>query len=126
MLKTLLWKMEKNRWYLVKDIVNAINEHIKSCVTPSDLIRVGESMSRWYGRFFVWICVGLPYYVVMDRKPESGCEMKYTACGRRGIVLLLEIFTATDKPRRKALKMKCRMAPLSQKYCLTRESTRKV
>ena len=80
-----------NRWALVDDFVKAINEHREMFVTPSELICVDESMSRWYGLGGDWIDVGLPTYRAIDRKPENGCEIKTSACGRSGIILRLEI-----------------------------------
>lgn len=80
-----------NRWALVDDFVKAINQHREMFVTPSELICVDESMSRWYGLGGDWIDVGLPTYRAIDRKPENGCEIKSSACGRSGIVLRLEI-----------------------------------
>ena len=70
-------------------------------MTPSDLISVEESISRWYGLGEDWIDVGLPHYVAMDRKSENGCEIQDATCGRSGIILRLEIFTATDETREK-------------------------
>lgn len=81
----------RNRWALVDDFVKAINEHREMFVTPSDLICVDESMSRWYGLGGDWIDVGLPTYRAIERKPENGCEVKSSACGRSGIMLRLEI-----------------------------------
>ena len=80
-----------NRWSLVDDFVVAINQHREMFVRPSDLICVDESMSRWYGLGGDWIDVGLPTYRAIDRKPENGCEIKTSACGRSGIMLRLEI-----------------------------------
>lgn len=80
-----------NRWGLVDDFVSAINFHRELFVTPSELICVDESMSRWYGLGGDYIDVGLPTYRALDRKPESGCEIKSSACGRSGIMLRLEI-----------------------------------
>lgn len=80
-----------NRWALVDDFVTAINRHREMFVTPSDLICVDESMSRWYGLGGDWIDVGLPTYRAIDRKPENGCEIKNSACGRSGIMLRMEI-----------------------------------
>lgn len=82
---------EANRWGLVDDFVKAINQHREFFVTPSDLICVDESMSRWYGLGGDWIDVGLPTYRAIDRKPENGCEIKNSACGRSGIMLRMEI-----------------------------------
>lgn len=81
----------ENRWGLVDDFVAAINFHRETFVTPSELICVDESMSRWYGLGGDYIDVGLPTYRALDRKPESGCEIKSSACGRSGIMLRLEI-----------------------------------
>ena len=58
-----------DRWGLVTEFINAINEHRSSQVIPSERICVDESMSRWYGLGGYWIDVGLPHYVSMDRKP---------------------------------------------------------
>lgn len=82
---------EANRWGLVDDFVAAINEHREMYVTPSELICVDESMSRWYGLGGDWTDVGLPAYRAIDRKPENGCEIKNSACGRSGIMLRLKI-----------------------------------
>ena len=78
----------KNRWNLVKYFVSAMNEQRKSCVTPSDLLCVDESMSGWYGLGGDWIDVGLPHYVAVDRKPKNGCEIQDAVCGRSSTVLL--------------------------------------
>ena len=92
---------DTNRWNLVDDFVTAINEHRQMFVTPSDYICVDESMSRWYGLGGDWIDVGLPSYRAIDRKPENGCEIKTSACGRSGIMLRLEIVKSPldDAPR---------------------------
>ena len=53
----------------------------------SEWICVDESMSRWYGLGGSWINIGLPMYVSIDRKPESGCEIQNAACGISGVML---------------------------------------
>lgn len=62
-------------------------------VSPSETICVDESISRWYGQGGHWISRGLPHYVAIDRKPESGCEIQDAACGRSGLMLRLRIVT---------------------------------
>ena len=79
----------KSRWNLIKDFFSAINDYRKSCVAPSDLIFVEDSMSRWYGLGGDWIDVGLLHYVAMDLKLENGCETQDAARGRSGIMLRL-------------------------------------
>ena len=88
---------DESRWCLVDDFVGAINDHRKRFVHPSEYICVDESMSRWYGLGGDWIDVGLPTYRAIDRKPENGCEIKTSACGRSGIMLRLEIVKSPDE-----------------------------
>ena len=70
-------------------------------MTPSDLVCVDESISRWCGLGGDWIDVGLPHYLAMDRKPENGWEIEDATCGRSGIILRLEIVAAIDETREK-------------------------
>ena len=64
---------------------------------PSETICVDESISRWYGLGRDWIDVGLPHYVCLDRKIESGCELKSACCGASVIVLRLEITKSAEE-----------------------------
>lgn len=82
---------ERWRWKLVDDFVDAFNLHRQQKFTPSDRICVDESISRWYGQGGQWINHGLPNYIAIDRKPESGCEIQNAACGRSGIMLRLKL-----------------------------------
>lgn len=79
------------RWKHVDGFVNSINSHRAQKFTPSECICVDESMSKWDGLGGHWINTGLPHYVSLDRKPESGCEIQNAACGRSGIMIGLEI-----------------------------------
>lgn len=90
-----------NRWSLVDDFVTAINNHRATFVTPCEVICVDESMSRWYGLGGDYIDVGLPTYRAIDRKPENGCEIKTSACGRSGIMLRLEVVKSPDDDSRR-------------------------
>eukprot|EP00171_Calliarthron_tuberculosum_P023220 IDg23220t1 len=91
----------RRRWSLVSDFVDAFNDHRAANFKPSDLICVDESMSRWYGQGGSWIDHGLPMYVAIDRKPENGCEIQTSACGRSGIMMRLHLVTtAEDEARR--------------------------
>ena len=82
---------EQWRWKLVDDFVEAFNLHRKENFTPSHMICVDESISRWYGHGGHWINAGLPCYVAIDRKPENGCEIQNSACGVSGIMLRLKL-----------------------------------
>lgn len=84
---------EQFRRWLVNVFVAAINKHREDHVTPGDTLCVDESISKWYGQGGHWISVGFLMCVAIDRKPENGCEMQNTACGRSGIMLRLKIVT---------------------------------
>lgn len=38
-----------------------------------------------------WLEIGLSHYVKLERKPESGCELKTAYCGNFGIMLTIEL-----------------------------------
>ena len=86
----------QRRWASVQDFAGAINHHRSARVVPSDLICVDESMPRRHGLGGSWMDVGLPHYVAIGRKPESGCELQTAACGRSGIMLSVEIVMAEE------------------------------
>ena len=67
---------EEYRWMLVDDFICQFNDHRASHFTPSDILVIDESIARWYGLGGNWINIGLPMYVDIDRKPESGCEIQ--------------------------------------------------
>jgi len=84
---------EQFRWALINDFIHAIAQHRVDHGTPGDTLCVDESMSKWYRQGRHWISIGLPMYVAIDRKPENGCEIENTACGRSGIMLRLKMVT---------------------------------
>jgi hypothetical protein len=86
----------QHRWSLVTGFVEAINSHRKKYFEPSDLICVDESVSRWYELGGSWIEIGLPHYVAIDRKPDSGCEIQNSSCGRSGVMLQLKLVVSKD------------------------------
>ena len=62
-----------------------------------------ELLHKWYGQGGGWTDRGVPMYVAIDRKPENGCEIQHTACGRSGIMLYLQLVsTAGDQRQRLA------------------------
>jgi hypothetical protein len=79
------------RWMLVDGFVNRFNQFRVSNYIPSDRICVDESISRWYGQGGSWINRGLPEYIAIDRKPESGCEIQNAADGRPRIRTIMMI-----------------------------------
>lgn len=82
---------EEYRWTLVDDFINAFNLHRQEKFSPSHLICVDESISRWYGLGGSWINEGLPCYVAIDQKPENSCEIQNAACGVSGVMLQLKV-----------------------------------
>lgn len=49
------------------------------------------------------IGLGLPMYVAIYRKPENGCEIENSACGKSGIMLRVKVVTAADEEKKNAL-----------------------
>lgn len=89
-----------NRWALLDDFVKAVNDNRAMFVTPSDLLYVYESISRWYWLSGEYVDVGLPKYRAIDRKTENGCEIKSSACKRSGIMRRLEVIKSLDDDSR--------------------------
>ena len=88
---------EKHQWMLVDGFVHQYNRHRETDFIPSDLICVDESISRWYGQGGHWINHGLPMYVAIDRKPENGCEIQNSCCGRCGIMMRLKLVKTAEE-----------------------------
>jgi hypothetical protein len=82
---------KKYRWLLVDGFVIEYNQYRASNFTPSDIICVDESISRWYGQGGHWINHGLPMYITIDRKPENGCKIQNSACGWSTIMMRLKL-----------------------------------
>lgn len=88
---------DEYRWRLVDDFVENFNAYRVSIFTPSDLICVDESMSKRYGNGGHWINLGLPQCIAIDRKPENGCEIQNSACGRSYIFMRLELVKTAER-----------------------------
>ena len=67
---------DKYRWLLVKYFVQGLNDHRDFTFVASDFIFVQESISRWYVKGGHWINLGIPIYIVIDRKPEMAVGYK--------------------------------------------------
>jgi Transposase IS4 len=59
-------------WKPVNEFVSAVNTHRRTMFTPSEHICLDEYIARWYGQGAHWIDTGLPHYVAIDPKPETG------------------------------------------------------
>ena len=82
---------DQYRWRLVDDFVARFNAHRVSNFSLSGRICVDESMSKWYGNGGFWINMDLPQYIAIERKPENGCEIRNSACGRSKIMMRLKL-----------------------------------
>ena len=87
---------ERYRWRLVDEFVQHFNEHQVSHFTPSEVICVDESMSRWYRLGAFWLNKGLLQYIAIDRKSENGCEVQNSACGRSHIMLRVKLVKTAE------------------------------
>ena len=82
---------ERYRWMLVDDFVHNFNKHRAKNFEPGQRICVDESISRWYGQGGEWITIGVPHYVAINCKPESGCKIQNAACAESGIMIRLKL-----------------------------------
>ena len=82
---------------LIDEFIDHFNEHRINTFIPSSTICVDESMSCWYGQGGEWINMGLPMYVSMERKPDSGCEIQNSACGESGVMIHLKIVKTAEE-----------------------------
>ena len=55
-----------------------------------------ESISFWCGLWGGWINIGLPMYIAIDHKPENGCKIQNSACGKSGVMLRLLIVKSAE------------------------------
>ena len=72
-------------------MVDIFNQHREDNFIPSEWICDNQSISRWYGLGGYWIDIGLPVDVIIDRKPQIGCGIQNSACGKSGVMLRLRI-----------------------------------
>jgi hypothetical protein len=70
---------ERYRWLLVDDFITNFNTHPASTFYPGVELEADKSMVPWYGHGGDHINIGLPHYVVMDRKPDNGGEIQTLA-----------------------------------------------
>jgi len=99
---------EHYRWCLIQDFIDRINEHRVNFFHPSNIVCVDESISRWYSLGGSWINKGLPHYVAIDQKPEDGCEIQDSCCGRSNIMMRLKLFkSATEEEALRWVRSHC-------------------
>ena len=87
-----------HRWMLVDNHITNFNDWRATMFKPGTMIVVDESIFRWYGHGGEWINRGLPHYVDIDRKPDSGCEIQQNSCFvETGIMLRLKVVKTAAK-----------------------------
>ena len=88
---------EKYCWSLIDNFVMCLNDHRVLFFTPSHLVCVYESISRWYGQGVLWINHGLPMYVAIRTKSDYGCELQDSCCGVSGVLMPLMIVKSAEE-----------------------------
>ena len=89
------------RWQLVNDHVKDFNEHRAKTFVPSGEICADETIIRWYGLGGAYVNIGLPMYVELDRKPDSGCEIQDICCVHSKIMLQLKVVDSAEEEEKK-------------------------
>lgn len=92
---------EEWRWQLIDDHVDNFNKHRASTFVPSGEICADESVVRWYGLGGAFVNFGLPMYVELERKPDSGCEIQDICCVQSKVMLQLKIVQSSEQEERK-------------------------
>ena len=64
---------------------------------PLERIVVNKSVVRWYHLGGLWINMGLPQYVAIDRKPDNRCKIQNAACKQSRVMLELKLVKTVDK-----------------------------
>ena len=89
------------RWMLVDDFVTNFNQHRASTFVPGGTIIVDETMVRWYGMGGLYVEDGLPMYVSMDRKPDSGLEVQDACCVDSNIMIQIKVVDRAEEEERR-------------------------
>ena len=64
-------------------------------------IILDKTIVRWYGLGGAFHNVGLPMYVDLDRKPDSGCEVQDAACVTSRIMIQIKVVDRAEEEHRK-------------------------
>ena len=59
--------------------MNILNKYREYLFIPPEWIFSDKSISQWYGIDGGWINMGIPIYIVIDRKPVNGCDIQNVA-----------------------------------------------
>jgi hypothetical protein len=84
----------KDKFFQIRPLVKAWNEHMSTTFLPSWVSCLDESMSPWTSR---WTCPG---WMFVPRKPHPmGNEYHTIACAVSGILYQMEMVEGRDQPR---------------------------
>ena len=84
-----------DKFYIVRDLIQAWNQNMKSVFTPSWVSCLDESMSPWTSK---WTCPG---WMFVPRKPHPmGNEYHTICCGSTGIMYAIDLVEGKDAPLR--------------------------
>ena len=72
-------------------MINISNYQRYQLSTPSILLCIDKSISRWYGVGGSWINIRLPSYIAIDQKAKNGCEIQNVVCGKSGVMIRLSV-----------------------------------
>ena len=82
-----------DKFYEVRDLINAWNENMRETFLPSWVSCLDESMSKWTSR---WTCPG---FMFVPRKPwPMGNEYHSICCALSGIMYWIELVEGKDRP----------------------------
>lgn len=86
--------VEDDQLGLIRPLINAFNENMQVTFSPSYLVCMDESMSKWTSRY------SIPCWMYLPRKPTPmGHEYHDIACGQTKIIIALELVESTLLPK---------------------------
>ncbi len=84
----------RDRFWEVRQVIQAWNDHMADIYVPSWALCLDESMSIWHS---MYTCPG---WVFCPRKPHPfGNEYHSMCCGESGVMLNVELVEGKDRPR---------------------------
>ena len=74
--------MKDWKFQLINEHIKNLNKHIMERISPSERLCVDEIFRIWYGLGCDWTNISMSRYGQMYQKPDSGCKIQDTCCGR--------------------------------------------
>ena len=79
---------DEHLWMLANGFVKIFNEHRVQIMSLTHLICIYKYIPWWYGNGGDCIKLGLSMYIVINRNPDNGIDIKEKYCGVSGTIIV--------------------------------------